>query len=238
MRILLVNPNTSADMTERIGAEARRRCSAGTAIVAVTAAFGCAVIASRASYAIAAHAALDACARHLDGMDAVILACFGDPGLEALREVSPVPVIGLAESAVNDAAERGAPFAILTAGLAWAPMLTELVRLSPHAALFRGVFALDTTGLSVSRGPDRFIAPVNAQLQRAHAAGASTVILGGSAFAGLGPRLQGGVALVDPLEAAIRDAERKVGAVGHRPAPPPLASCGLAPPLATLLAKP
>ena len=85
MRILLINPNTSADMTERIAAQARRHCDPGAEVVAVTACFGCEVVASRASYAIAAHAALDTFARHAKGIDAVILACFGDPGLEALR---------------------------------------------------------------------------------------------------------------------------------------------------------
>ena len=49
MRILLINPNTSADMTERIAAQARRHCDPGTEIVAVTAGFGCEVVASRAS---------------------------------------------------------------------------------------------------------------------------------------------------------------------------------------------
>ena len=63
-RILLINPNTSADMTRLIVEQAAKHVPPGVAIDSATASFGASVIASRASYAIAAHAALDCFARH------------------------------------------------------------------------------------------------------------------------------------------------------------------------------
>ena len=210
MRILLINPNTSADMTARAAAEAHRCASPGTQIDAATAEFGCAVIASRASYAIAAHATLDTYARRGAGADGMIVACFGDPGVDALREIAPVPVVGLAEAAVNDAAELAVPFAIVTAGRAWIPMLTDLVRLTPHLPLFRGVFALDTTGLQIGREPDRFASLVIGALDSAAAAGASTVILGGAAFAGTATRFAHRVTLIDPVQSAVGAVEKLV----------------------------
>lgn len=264
MNVLLLNPNTSADMTAHIQREAARHTWPGVSLLVATARFGGAVIASRASYAIAAHAALDAYAAAtatasgsgsgsgsaagpagLDGrVAAVVLACFGDPGLEALREVSGIPVLGLLESAVAQAARAGEPFGIVTAGPAWVPMLEERIRSGPHAALSRGVFAIRTTGLDVARDPDRFVSVLQAAVDEAAAAGARNIILGGSALAGFGSRLSGAVRLIDPLEAAMADAQRCLaGADASAPfagAPnvPPIAYQGLSPALEATLARP
>lgn len=239
MRILLINPNTSSDMTERAAAEARRCASQGIEIVAVTGDFGCSVIASRASFAIAAHTGLDLYARHASGADGVILACFGDPGLAALREVSSVPVIGLAAAAVEEAAEAARPFAIVTAGLAWVPMLDELVAATPHAPLFRGVIALDATGLSLVREPDRFARELGHALDRAADAGAQTIILGGAAFAGTARTLTARAHLIDPMQSAIRAVERAGSenpARGGSATPAACSARGLSPELTSLLA--
>jgi Asp/Glu/hydantoin racemase len=240
MRLLLINPNTSADMTAGMVAQARRHCDRRHDVTGVTARFGCAVIASRASYAIAAHAALDACAAYRERVDGAILACFGDPGLAALRELVPWPVVGLAECASEAAAARG-PYAIVTAGAAWVPMLDELARLSPHAALYRGSHAIDATGLAVARDPDRFVHALDAAIARAGAAGAASVVLGGGALAGFRNRLSTSATLIDPLEAAVAEIERRVAQPAwqrpDRPAHVPLASKHLSPPLEALLAR-
>ncbi|HKU88045.1 MAG TPA: aspartate/glutamate racemase family protein [Casimicrobiaceae bacterium] len=239
MRILLINPNTSPEMTGRAAEAARRYAAADTEIIAATGEFGCAVIASRASYAIAAHTALDLYAKHGAGADGVILACFGDPGLAALREVSSVPVIGLAGAAVAEAAEAARPFAIVTAGAAWVPMLGELVAATPHVPLFRGVVALDATGLSLVRNPDRFASELGHALDRAVAAGAQTIILGGAAFAGTAHTLTAGARLIDPMQSAIRAVERAVGENPVRNGLAAAASCaarGLSSELTSLLA--
>ena len=230
MRVLLINPNISVEMTERITQEARRHSDTGTEIMSVTASFGCEVIASRASFAIAAHAALDAYARHADGIDAVLLACFGDPGLEALREIATVPVFGLLDSSLKQAASKGRSFATLTAGACWTEMLDERIRLSPHGALNRGVFAINSTGLSVSRDPDGSVQSLQTALDSAIASGAEAVMLGGSALAGFAPRLANGkVALIDPLQAGMRDLQdgAKQTQRTQSKAPPQLISHGL-----------
>jgi Asp/Glu/hydantoin racemase len=223
-------------------------------LVPATAAFGGAVIASRVSYAIAAHAVLDTYARHAQriegGIDAVVVACFGDPGLEALRELAPIPVIGLLEAAVTEAARGDAPYAVITAGAAWVPMLQERIGLLPCAALARGVFAIETTGLDVTRDPDRFTGRLQAAVDAAEQAGARAVILGGSALAGLGSRLSGTGRLVDPLEAAmaqVRPVQQAAGPhpakshpAGPHPAGPPapaIAYQGLTPALADCLSS-
>ncbi|MBV8168009.1 MAG: Asp/Glu racemase, partial [Alphaproteobacteria bacterium] len=101
-RILLINPNTTAAITDKVVAAARALAPDVT-FTAVTGRFGARYVASRAAYAIAGHAALDAWANAGDDHDAVILACFGDPGLNALRELSPKPVVGMADAALHAA---------------------------------------------------------------------------------------------------------------------------------------
>jgi allantoin racemase len=204
MRVLLINPNTSVEMTERIAGEARRHVNADVEVVPVTATYGCAVIASRAAYVVAAHAALDLYADHAAGADAVLLGCFGDPGLEALREVAAVPVIGLLDSTLAPAACDGRAFAIVTAGAAWVSMLEERVRLSPYAASLRGVFAIAANGLAVSQDPARATAALQGAVDAARAAGAQAVVLGGSALAGFAARLESTAELIDPLAVAMR----------------------------------
>ena len=66
MNLLLINPNITEAMTESMAAEARRFASPGTAIAAVTAAFGTQYVENRAEAAIASHAVLDALANHAE----------------------------------------------------------------------------------------------------------------------------------------------------------------------------
>lgn len=53
-----------------------------------------------------------ACER--DGFDAAIIGCFGDPGLEAARELVSMPVVGPCESSMLLAASLGHKFSVLT----------------------------------------------------------------------------------------------------------------------------
>jgi allantoin racemase len=58
------------------------------------------------------------------GCDASIIACFGDPGLDAAREVARGPVLGIAEAAMHAASMIAPSFAVVTTlsrtcGMAW-----------------------------------------------------------------------------------------------------------------------
>ena len=75
--ILLINPNTTASITDLVLGVAQQFARPGTRLRAVTGAFGPRYIASRAGYAIAGHAALDALANDRGPRDAVVLAWTG-----------------------------------------------------------------------------------------------------------------------------------------------------------------
>ncbi|RVU20120.1 aspartate/glutamate racemase family protein [Methylobacterium oryzihabitans] len=237
MRILLINPNTTAAVTEQAAAHVRRLIPAE--IVAVTGRFGAHYISSRAAAAIAAHAALDALAEHGAGCDAVYLACFGDPGLLALKEVSPVPVVGMAEGALHLACTRGRRVGIVTGGVLWRPMLEEFAASLGLSSRLSGIRAIAPTGGEIARDPDAALARLAAACRAcAEEDGADVVILGGAALAGLAERIRPDVPVpvICSTEAGARAVMAAAGLRTGRVPPPATASTGLSPALTGLLA--
>lgn len=110
MKILIVNPNTTASMTEKIGAAARSVAAAGTDIIAVNPASGPVSIEGHYDEAYCVPGLLDEMAKgKADGVDAAVVACFDDPGLGACRELMDVPVVGICEAAMHAAAMVAGP---------------------------------------------------------------------------------------------------------------------------------
>lgn len=191
MRILLLNANTDAGITEKLLTHARAQAPDAT-FIGATARLGARYIASRAAAAIAAHAALDAFAAHGAGCDAVLLACFGDPGLDALREVAGVPVVGLADASAH--AAEGRRFGVVTGGAAWGPMLAEFFGARGYGATLAGVRTVAPTGAEIARDPAAALdALARACTDCVVRDGAEVVILGGAGLAGLAARVQHGV---------------------------------------------
>lgn len=207
-RLLVINPNTTASITALAARHVRAAVGEDFEIVTATAGFGCAYIASEACYAIAGHAALECFAEHGEECDAVLLACFGDPGLFALREVSRAPVVGLAEAAMQAAVERGGRFAIVTGGERWKPILERFAATLGYRDRLAAVRTVPLTGGEIAENPE----PALAMLASACAAaadedGADEVILGGAGLAGLAERIQPRV-WVPLLDSVVVGAQR------------------------------
>ena len=113
MRLLVVNPNTTASMTEKIGAAARRVASPGTEIIAVNPAIGPASIQGFYDEAMSLAGLLDVIQRTQD-YDAVVIACFDDTGLDAARCLTEKPVIGIGEAAYHYASMIANKFSVVT----------------------------------------------------------------------------------------------------------------------------
>ncbi len=210
--LLVINPNTSAAVSALLHGHAQRIAGAGTQVHTVTARFGAPYIACEASYAVAGHAALDAwAAATAQGgavFDSVLLACFGDPGLPALRECSAAPVTGLAEAAFMEAAGIG-HFAIVTGGSRWKPMLERLVRNMGLEAQLAGIHTVQETGAELARDPAAARRILGFACR--HAAenfDARAIILGGAGLAGMARIVQPAmsVPVVDSVEAGVRHA--------------------------------
>ncbi len=209
-RLLVLNPNTTASITDLALRYVRAAVGDGVELVGVTGKFGCAYVSSEACYAVAAHAALDLYAEHGEGCDAVLLACFGDPGLFALREVSRAPVAGLAEASMLAASGRGGRFLIVTGGARWKPMLERFAAELGYADRLASVRTVALTGGQIAANRDGALDLLaKACTAAVDEDGADQVILGGAGLAGLAERIQSRV-WAPVLDSVLLGAQRAV----------------------------
>ncbi|MFD2263379.1 aspartate/glutamate racemase family protein [Lacibacterium aquatile] len=244
---LLVNGNTTDALTGRLTALAQARLPAGSKVRGITAGFGSDYIASRSACAVAGHAVLEALASSLaEGTEpsVAIIACFGEPGIAAARELMPCPVVGMAEASVLSALQLGSRYGIVTVGERWPAMLEDYLRGIGLDERLAGIVKVPGRALDLADRPDEARAAVRSAIDTAiDRHGAEVVIIGGAALSGLAAQLQDSVEvpLVDSLEAALAQATalaqlapRKARRGSYAPVPP-LASQGLSPALASLL---
>jgi allantoin racemase len=207
MRILVVNPNTSEEMTNDIGQAARRYARADTEIETVCPDWGPRSIEGHYEDYVAAVATLEVVRERAAEFDGVVIACFGDPGLPAAREVSPVPVVGIAEAAMLTACTVAHRFSIVTVLPRVKPFLEDVVR---YHGLDSRCASIRTTPLSVldcERDPsaaEREI--VKASRAAIEHDGAEAICLG---CAGMGPldkavQAQIGVPVLDGTACAVK----------------------------------
>jgi len=115
MRIMVINPNTTISMTEKIGAAARAVASPNTKIIPVTPRTGPISIEGHYDEAISTIGVLEEIQKgEQDGVDAYVIACFGDPGLLAAREIARGPVLGIAEAAMHVTSFISTGFSVVT----------------------------------------------------------------------------------------------------------------------------
>lgn len=113
MKILVVNPNTTASMTRKIGAAATAVARPDTTIIATNSSDGPASIQGYLDVATCVPGLLAEIARH-PGIDAVVVACFDDTGVDAVRCLVDVPVIGIGEAAYHAASMISTKFTVVT----------------------------------------------------------------------------------------------------------------------------
>lgn len=115
MRIKLINPNTTWSMTATIDAAARAVAGPGVEIQAVSPAHGPVSIEGHYDEAMACVGLLEEVRKgEAEGVDGYVIACFGDPGLDAARELARGPVIGIAEAAMRAASFVATGFSVVT----------------------------------------------------------------------------------------------------------------------------
>lgn len=194
-RLLVINPNTSQTTTDRLAQHIPHVLAADTRLTCITARFGASYIACEASYAVAGHAVLDAWATHLQNSgndqqpDRILIGCFGDPGLHALRESAACPVTGLAEASFIEASAIG-PFAIVTGGERWGPMLQRIAQSLGFGASLKHIETVRETGADLLANPEHAINVLAQACQRAAAHNVRSVILGGAGLAGYAALVQ------------------------------------------------
>ena len=209
MRLLVVNPNTTRSMTEKIGIAARAVASLGTDIVAVNPESGPPSIEGYYDEVFAIPGLIGEM-KKAGAVDGTIIACFDDTGLEAARSFSAAPVIGIGEAAFHLASLVAGKFSVVTTLSRSVPAIEHnLVRygLISRCAKVRAadvaVLELEIPG-SAARGR------ISREIDRAiHEDRAEAIVLGCAGMADLAAELsrQHGLPVIDGVAAAVKLAE-------------------------------
>jgi allantoin racemase len=213
MRILILNPNTSTDITGRLSAAAKQAAAQGTIIGTATATRGVPYIATRAEAQIGGAIALEMLAELHREYDAAIIAAFGDPGLFGARELFDIPVVGMAEASMLIACMLGRRFAIVTFARALGPWYQECVDMHGMTDRCAGIRMLDDPFESIGDVQDEKESLLAELANRAALElEADAVILAGAPLAGLAMRIKDRVPVpvVDQMAAAVKQAEALV----------------------------
>ncbi|MVA20518.1 aspartate/glutamate racemase family protein [Agrobacterium vitis] len=213
MRILLINPNTTASMTATAADAARRVAHAGTEILPRTSQMGPVSIEGYYDEALAVPGLLMELADgEKQGADVAIIACFDDTGLDAARALAGIPVIGICEAAIATVSFIARKFSVVTTMERSRLPIEHLVR--RYGASDRcKVRAADIPVLSLEDPSSNARERLRAEIARALAQdGAEAIILGCAGMADLTEALseEFGVPVIDGVACAVKQAETLV----------------------------
>jgi len=236
LRIRVVNPNTTASMTDAIGRAATAVAGPGTLVEAVTSATGPASIESHYEEALAVPGLLEQVALgEQDGVDAYVVACFGDPGIDAARELATGPVIGIAEAGFHAAAMLGRRFGVVTTLARTTGRARELAERYGVASLVTEVRACEVPVLLLDDPDSDARALVVEECRAVLAGGADAVVLGCAGMAAfcadvsreIGAPVVDGVAAATVLAESLVRLGLRTGKRGEYAPPPPKSVTGL-----------
>lgn len=216
-RILVVNPNTSARVTDLIGSEARRVAAPGTELVTRTASYGVEYIETRLEAAYAATAVAEIIAAEsmsAEPADAVLVAAFGDPGLPALKELVDVPVVGISEAAFATASLLGRRFSIIAITKRLVTLYRECVELAGLEGRLASIHSLTRPLSDIGTVRELFRAELVELAARAvEDDGADVIIMAGAPLAGLARQVGSEirVPVLDGVGAGVKQCEALIG---------------------------
>jgi len=208
-RIVVINPNSSVDVTEGIDAAMQPlRFSDGPSIDCLTLKDGPPGIETQRHVDSVVGPLCDLIEREGNNTDAFVIACFSDPGLHSARETTTRPVMGISESGITTALTLGEKFgiiAILPKGVTRHKRYIRQMGLEGRLAGDRAI-GVGVTGLSAEEEVESRMTAVGRKLIEED--GADTLIMGCAGMARYRHRLEDtlGVPVIDPSQAAVADA--------------------------------
>ncbi|MCX8508262.1 MAG: aspartate/glutamate racemase family protein [Rhodobacteraceae bacterium] len=212
MRILVVNPNTTASMTEKIGTAARRVAAAGTEIIALNPARGPASIEGFYDEAMCLAGMLEVI-RNAPAHDAVVIACFDDTGLDAARCLTDRPVIGIGEAAYHMASMIANRFSVVTTLARSVPALEHNLHRYGLIARCARVRSSEVAVLELEEPGSDARLRISAEIGRALAEDrAEAIVLGCAGMADLAEQLacEHGLPVLDGVTCAVGLAETMI----------------------------
>ena len=213
MRILVVNVNTTASITDAIARQARSVASPGTEIVGLTPRFGAESVEGNFESYLAAIAVMERVLSYDQPYDAVIQAGYGEHGREGLQELLNVPVVDITEAAARVAMLLGHRYSVVTTLDRTVPLIEDRLKLAGLDSRCASVRASGLAVLELEEDPERAIESVVREAEEAVRVDKAEVIcLGCGGMVGLEERIQArtGVPVVDGVTAAVALAESLV----------------------------
>ena len=213
MKIKVINPNTTANMTRKIGEAARAVAAPGTEIVACNPVNGPVSIEGHYDEALSMIGLLEEVRKGEDvGVDGYVIACFGDPGLLAARELARGPVIGIAEAAMHAASFISTGFSIVTTLSRTRVIAQQLVENYGMTRFCRNIRATDLPVLELEAGYAKQMIAQECRIALVED-GCGAIVLGCGGMADLPAQISHeiGIPVIDGVSAAVKFVEVLVG---------------------------
>jgi len=214
MKIKVINPNTTVSMTQIIGSAARSIANSTTEIIACNPKMGPVSIENRYDEALSVIGVLDEIRKgEAEKFDGYVIACFGDPGLMAARELAKGPVIGIAEAAMHAASFISTGFSIVTTLGRTKVIAQHLVESYGMTRFCRRIRAIDLPVLNLEAADAK--KAVLAECRTAlNEDDCGAIILGCAGMADLSIWLSDtlGIPVIDGVSVAVKFVEALVGA--------------------------
>jgi len=212
VRILVINPNSTASMTDKIRVAAEQAAAPGTEIVATNPRGGPASIEGYYDEAMSLRGMLDTIGA-ATGYDAVVIACFDDTGLDAARCLTDRPVVGIGEAAYHMASMIANKFSVVTTLARSGPALEHNLRRYGLMARCARVRASDVAVLELEHPGSDACNRISAEIGRAiRDDGAEAIVLGCAGMTDLAETLalEHAIPVLDGVACAIALSESMV----------------------------
>lgn len=209
IRILLVNPNTTASMTARMRDAACAVAAQGTDVVAATAGYGPESIEGYYDEVFSVPAMLDAVKAYPDAAG-VVVGCFDDTGVDAARCVTSAPVIGICQAAMQVASIVSGSFTVVTTLGRSVPAVEHLARRYGYGDLCRKVRASEIPVLALEDAASGARDQLRAEVRRAlDEDGCESIVLGCAGMVDMARSLSEELAVpvVEGVTAAVKIVE-------------------------------
>ncbi|NLE76263.1 MAG: aspartate/glutamate racemase family protein [Chloroflexi bacterium] len=211
MRIFVINPNTSESVTEHLRRELSKIKSPQTELTVVNPEHGPVSIESVYDETLAGPPTLELVKKaNEEGYDAILIACYSDPALDAAKEVSDIPVIGIEEATMHLAATLGHKFGVTTT------FRNRIAVRELHAAYravegaYGGTLVTNMSVLEMDADPEqakaRILELAREAVERDHI---EVIILGCAGLSGYAADIERelGVVVLDPSAVGLKTAE-------------------------------
>ena len=215
MRLKLINPNMTASMTKEIQVHARRYAAQDTEILCEGASFGVESIECFTDEALAVPFVLQAIREgdREQRADAYIIACFDDPGLNAARELTEKPVIGIAEAAMGAARFIAPNFSVVSILKRSKKMTEELIYRNGMERFCRSIRATGLSVIEFQQDKEKGVLALEREARKAvEEDGAECILLGCAGFVDFACQLEKKlkVPVLDGVMPAVKFAEALV----------------------------